>query len=211
MKKLSQKQIKKNVAIDLDGTLLDSSRRHTVLLKEILKNQNIELNTSDYMTYKRIGGSTKDYLINKGIDSKITNEICNKWVNNIENIRLLKLDKLYKDSKEFLEKYYKKYNLILITGRSNKKNTKIQIDELGISKFFKKIEIIKPTKNISEKKTKLTQKHKCFVIIGDTETEKNVSDNLKIIFFPINRGFRSKKYWDNLNIFSYSSLKNIIL
>ncbi|OQB40085.1 MAG: hypothetical protein BWY04_01451 [candidate division CPR1 bacterium ADurb.Bin160] len=161
------------------------------------------------MSYKRTGRSTKDYLINKGIDSKITNEICNKWVNNIENIRLLKLDKLYKDSKEFLEKYYKKYNLILITGRSNKKNTKIQIDELGISKFFKKIEIIKPTKNISEKKTKLTQKHKCFVIIGDTETEKNVSDSLKIKFYPISRGFRSKKYWINLNILSYSSLKMI--
>lgn len=211
MKKLSQKQINKNIAIDLDGTLLDSSKRHVVLLRKILKNQKIKLNISNYMSYKRAGRSTKDYLISKGLDINTSNEICKKWVKNIENVKLLELDKLYKDSKEFLEKYYKKYNLILITGRSNKKNTKTQINELNINKFFKKIEIIKPTKDISEKKTKLTQKYKCFAIIGDTETEKKVSDNLKIKFYPISRGFRSKEYWGNLNVFSYSSLKRINL
>jgi len=211
MKKLSQKQIKKNIVIDLDGTLLDSSRRHIVLLREILKSQKIKLNIKDYLSYKRTGRSTKDYLVSKGLNINTTNEICKKWVKNIENIKLLKLDKLYKDSKEFLEKYYRKYNLILITGRSNKKNTKAQISELNINKFFKKIEIIKPTKDISEKKTKLTQKYKCFAIIGDTETEKNVSDNLKIKFYPISRGFRSKEYWSDLNIIPYSSLKEINL
>lgn len=211
MKKSLQKQIKKNIAIDLDGTLLDSSKRHVVLLREILKSQKIKLNISDYMLYKRAGGSTKEYLVSKGIDINTTNEICKKWVKNIENIDLLKLDKLYIDSKEFLEKYYKKYNLILITGRSNKENTKTQINELNINKFFKKIEIIKPTKDISEKKIKLVQKYKCFVIIGDTETEKNVSDSLKIKFYPIDRGFRSKKYWNNFNVFSYSSLKMVNL
>jgi len=211
MKKLSQKQIKKNIVIDLDGTLLDSSKRHFVLLREILKSQKIKLNINDYMSYKRTGRSTKDYLVSKGLDINITSEICKKWVKNIENIKLLKLDKLYKDSKEFLEKYYRKYNLILITGRLNRKNTKEQINSLDISKFFKKIEIVKPTKDVSEKKIKLTQKYKCFAIIGDTETEKKVSDSLKIKFYPINRGFRSKKYWSNLNVFSYSSLKKINL
>jgi phosphoglycolate phosphatase len=211
MKKLSQKQIKTNIAIDLDGTLLDSSKRHVVLLREILKSQRIKLKLNDYMSYKRDGKSTKDYLVSKGLDINTTDEICKKWVKNIENIKLLKLDKLYKDSKEFLEKYYRKYNLILITGRSNRKTTKEQINSLGISKFFKKIKIVKPTKDISEKKTKLVQKYKCFAIIGDTETEKYVSDSLKIKLYPICRGFRSKEYWSNLNIIPYSSLKEINL
>lgn len=211
MKKLLPKQIKKNIAIDLDGTLLDSSKRHIILLRKILKSQKIKLNVNDYLSFKRMGRSTKDYLLNKGIDKKIINKIFNKWVSNIENIELLKLDILYKDSKIFLEKYYKKYNLILITGRSNIKNTKKQLENFDISKFFKEIEIIYPTKDISKIKTYLTQKHECFAIIGDTEIEKNVSDNLKIKFYPMNRGFRSKKYWVNNNLKSFNSFEKIQL
>lgn len=208
MKKLLPKLFKQNIAIDLDGTILDSSKRHLILLDKILSNLDIKINTKDYLKYKSQGFNTEKYLLSKNIETTKVSLICKEWIKHIENLELLKTDKLYKDSIPFLINIYKKYNLILITSRSNKKNTKNQINDLNIKKYFKKIIIVKPNNNMVNK-TKITKKYNCIAIIGDTEIEKQVSDNLKINIYPLNRGFRSKEYWNKTNIVSYSSLKSI--
>ncbi len=208
MKTSSPKVNNKTILIDFDGTILNSFDRHQILLETIIKNQKIDINVKDYLESKRLGISTKEYLSKKGINPLLVDEINKDWIKNIENPEMLKYDFLYKDTLPFLINTSKKNDLILVTARSNKKNTLNQIKKLKMEKFFKKIYVIKPDKNIPDK-IKIAKKHNCFAIIGDTEIEKKISDDLKIKFFCLNRGARSKKFWDNLKIKSLPSLKKI--
>lgn len=208
MKTLLPKVNNKTILVDFDGTILNSFDRHQILLETIIKNKKVNINIKDYLESKRLGISTKEYLLKKGVNPILIDEINKDWIKNIENPEMLKYDFLYKDTLSFLIKTSKKNDLILVTARSNKKNTLDQIKKIKIEKFFKKIYVIKPNKNIPDK-IKIAKKHNCFAIIGDTEIEKKVSDELKINFFCLNRGARSKKFWDNSKISSYSSLREI--
>lgn len=209
MKKSLPKHIKNTIAIDLDGTLLDNSSRQKNLLDSILSDLKIKINTEDYLLAKSEGISTRQYLLSKNIDSKTVELIVKNWIKNVENHKLLKLDKLYSDTIKFLRAIHKKYNLILVTARSNRKNSKNQIKNLKISKYFKKIFIVKNNAFVVENKIKKIKKYNCIAIIGDSEVEKNVAKTLKIKFYGLNRGLRSERFFNECNIKTYSSLLDI--
>lgn len=203
--------MKINIAIDLDGTLLNSFDRHILLLKNILKKYNVPIKVDDYLLKKREGLSTRNYLIRKGLKLELVENICNEWKKDIENLDLLNLDYLYDDSIKFIENNLLKYNFILITARSINDNVLIQLDKLGIKEYFKKIIIVRNTGNVVKNKIDALKNFLCEAIIGDSEVEKEVADSLGIYFFILNRGLRSKKFLKKLGIFSYRDLLEIDL
>ena len=59
---------------DLDGTLIDSTKRHWLLMMHILRQYNVSVNDGfglDFITYKSYGNSGYDYLTNVLIVSLI--------------------------------------------------------------------------------------------------------------------------------------------
>ena len=204
--------------IDLDGTIIDSFERHYLLLQQLLKKYEIEkcINKKEYFKLKKNGINNYNYLINNlSIEKDLSILIQNEWIENIENEEWLKYDILFNDSLEFLDKI-KDNKIIFLTARKNKKNTLLEIDKLGIKSYASDIYIVN-SDNPIENKTEIIKKYKNkynkekIVIIGDTEVEYYVAKSSNIVFYILNRGFRSKKYLSNICINkTYNNLYEIL-
>jgi phosphoglycolate phosphatase-like HAD superfamily hydrolase len=188
---------KPNIVLDLDGTLLDSRHRHAVVLSDCINAINQTKysydNFYDFVSYKAEGNTGLAYLKSRKIPNET--EIINQWIKKIEYKKYLRLDVLYPDILSDLETLYNNYNLLLVTARSNKANTIWQLSNLGITKYFHKIIIVK-----SMGDTGLNKYHACKTmpvkfVIGDTEVDQALAEQAHCIFYPLNNGFRSQKYW----------------
>ena len=193
MTKSSQNKFK--IAVDLDGTIIDSSKRHLYVLNDALKELKQSINTDDYLEYKRNGNSTFFYLLNKGFDETLAKTITSRWTELIENENYLKYDELYSDSVKFLEKNFTNFDLILITARNNKNGTLFLLDKLNISKYFKHIFIVPTGANAGDTKAKTLKSYNPIAIIGDSEVDYNTAKKLDITFYTLHRGFRNKDFW----------------
>lgn len=177
------------VAFDFDGTLLDSRKRHSVLLNDILKEYDINVDLSDLIEFKRNNKNNVEYLILKGIDEIIAKEIQSKWIDKIESEKYLELDILYPETIEILEKYSSENDLILVTARNNELGLQNQIDKFNLRKYFKEIYIVNSGKNTSELKAEIIKKENVAKFFGDTLSDKKAADIAGIEFEHFDDGF----------------------
>jgi len=201
-----------NVVLDLDGTLLDSRRRHVVVLTDCINQINGAAYTPDdfhdFVSYKSEGNTGLSYLK----DKKIPNEgaIISLWIQKIEHKKYLRLDRLYPNVLRDLEKMSERYDLFLLTARANKGNACWQISESGIEDFFSDMMVVKSTGNVGLNKYRAIQSIPLDFVIGDTETDLALANYSKCDFFPLNYGFRSAGYWRKQGLKSYNSIHKII-
>lgn len=181
------------VAFDLDGTLLDSRKRHKIVLDDILKKYNIELDTSDLIEFKRNGKNNVNFLISKGLNEAKAKEIQQKWIENIENEEYLKLDILYSDTFEVLEQYSKDNDLILVTARNNKDGLQKQVRDLGIEKYFSTIKVVVPGKNVAHEKAQVLRDYSAILFIGDTLSDAQAARLTGIDFKFHENGFHARE------------------
>lgn len=204
----------KTIVFDLDGTLLDSRKRHVILLQDILKEKNIIISDyvlDKYLDYKSNGFSTKKFLINEcNLLPLVAEECSNLWAMKIEDPLYLCNDILYGDTLEVLFNLSSKYILVLLTARNSESNLRKQIYDLNIANYFQEVICVSPFKAREEKQNALSSLENVYMIIGDTEIDYYASLRVGTIFCALNRGFRSKSYWNNKGIQSFSSLKQII-
>ena len=202
----------KKAILDLDGTLLNSKKRHELVLRDALKQYELEhLDISDYMCLKESGLSTKSYLIKvKNINKEKVELITNWWVEHIEDDYYLKNDIWYEDSREFVDFLHSNsYEIHILTSRKNKKSTTEMIKKFDRNNNIKLINIVNPLKAIEEKKNYINNMNKEDVYIGDSEVDYYANKEKEINLYLLNRGFRNKDYWNKLNIKTYDSLKEI--
>ncbi len=197
--------------LDLDGTLLDSKRRHEVVLQDILNNRKIDIGIEDYLKYKSDGNSTKTYLSNiKKLDDSTADEITKEWVNRIEAEKYLCLDTWYSDAEDFLTilKSYD-FRIIVVTARKNKEGLYNFLKSSEQSDFLDDIVIVSPTNaSLNKKEYILSNLGEMNIVVGDTEGDC-ISGTDSIELYLLNRGFRSRDYWDNRNLYSYDNLYQI--
>ena len=119
-------------------------------------------------------------------------------------------DIVYGDVFTFL-KYAKSsnYDLVYLTARSNKKALLNQLKQLQLDKYATDVIIVDPYR-ASKEKTSVLQQSSAFAFIGDTEADYEAAINSFTPFYALNRGFRSKTYWDSKGISSYDSLTQLV-
>lgn len=186
------KTTKSTIAFDLDGTLLDSRKRHSIVLNFVLDKFNLKIDTSDLIEFKRCGKNNIDYLISKGVSEALVNDIQREWINNIENIEFLKFDELYPNTINLLQEYSQNNDLILVTARNNEINLKKQISNLQIGSFFKDIFVVKPGQNAAKYKSEVLIQQNAKLMIGDSEIDKQAADLANIDFIWVSHGFRER-------------------
>lgn len=186
------KKIEQIVAFDLDGTLLDSRKRHIIVLNDILKKYNILLDTSDLIKFKRNGKNNYQYLISKGINEEIAKKIQNEWILHIEDENYLNFDTLYTNTIKLLNEYSNS-NKILITARKDKNLVLKQLSKFGIKEFFTNIYVVTPDSNVAEKKAQILKQTAATLMIGDTKSDYESAYNVNIKFRHINHGFHKKE------------------
>jgi len=203
---------KNNVAIDLDGTLLDSRRRHIVVLTDCINSINSTAYTPDdfhdFASYKSQGHTGLSYLK----DKKIPNEeaIISLWIQKIEHKKYLRLDRLYPNVLRDLKRMSDRYNLFLSTARANKSNALWQISESGIGDFFCDMKVVKSRGNVGLNKYRAIRSIPLDFVIGDTEVDLALANYAQCGFFPLNYGFRSTRYWTKKGLKSYNAIHKII-
>lgn len=121
------------IYIDFDGTLFNSTKLHQEFINTFTKH-NIkkeyleEIIKQNYEKEKNYDILAKKIIKDNNLNKSIINEINNIYSNNL----------IFKDTIPFLEKYYKNYDLILLTI-GNKSYQQKKINSTNISKYFKEI------------------------------------------------------------------------
>lgn len=200
------------VFFDLDGTLINSSARHQILLRELLIGANVgydEEILKTYDEYKRDGNNTYRFLTNiMKLNEDIALKISNEWKEHIELPKYLQMDKLYEET--FLVLNYlksKQIPIVYISARSNKVGIEEELKYLGIFDYARDVFIVDSKKAYENKYNVMKQiSRPSDLIVGDTEVEFELSQALQLNSIILNRGFRSKKYWDNLQVQSFDTI-----
>lgn len=204
--------MKKAIAFDFDGTLLDSKFRHQKVLFDILKEEEVDIKLDeldDFVQYKARGQNTKSYLNEKYKDKIDILKVVDNWVCNIENMEYLDLDKLYEGAIDLLEELNDLYDLYLVTARSNELNSLEQIKKQGILKYFKNVFIVSNYGDCAFNKYNKTKDLGIVTVIGDTEVDFKWAEYLDVKFLPVIHGFRDSIWWSDKNIETYQNLKSI--
>ena len=189
------KIVKKRIAFDFDGTLLDSRIRHEMVMSDVLKKHGIILDASDLVSFKAEGLNNIAWLLSKGIAKDVAKSINLEWVSLIENEDYLKSDILYPDTLELLDCLSKENGLYLVTARNNKEGALKQINELSIHQYFTKIVIVDSNSESSALKARNLSEIEADVFVGDTESDYEAALTAHCEFKALSGGFRSEAYW----------------
>jgi len=181
----------KSIFFDLDGTIIDISKRHYALyLNECIMLDKTPLKLSSYWKLKREKLPESQILqIDKKIEKNELKNILSWRQKNIEKHPFLKHDTLFPNCKKILQNLSETYNMIIITSRTSPVQTKSQLKELGILTFFNNVYSL--GKNKYESSLNL---EKADLMVGDTEIDFSIAQKLKIPFIFAEYGIRSLDY-----------------
>lgn len=197
----------KKIATDLDGTLIDSSARHLLVLSKILSGKGIRADLSGFLPFKREGFSTKAWLKNLNLNPTEIEEIAALWTSKIEDAEFLENDKLMPDTVPFLEKIREANSrIILITARRNREGVFRLLHRTKIADSFEEVRIVSPGTNAAAEKAEILKEYRPRCFIGDTEADADAAELANIPFFALNCGFRSKNFWNARHTKSHSTL-----
>lgn len=201
---------------DLDGTLIDSSKRHYVLMEKLLKEYapEIEFDAKAFMEYKCLGNSGFKYLTSQlNMSEELARKIMDAWKANIENEEYMEMDELYPDTIRFLDVVKRKgYKMIFLTARNARSTTMKQLEKFGISGYPEMVFIVSPARPTEEKLDVIMtylETGQEPIIVGDTESEYDTAYSAGINYFIVNRGFRSKKYWEARDVITLDDLQSL--
>lgn len=180
------------IAFDWDGTLLDSRKRHILVMNQVLEEFNISLDTSDLVSFKRSGKNNIAYLQSKGLSLELVEKIQKKWISHIEDEKYLKQDILYTDVEDLLKKY-SHFDLILITARKDEIALRKQVAALGLTSYFKQIFVVSPGEQAAQEKAKILTKQHAVALIGDTQSDAQAAQMAGISFEYRTEGFHDLK------------------
>lgn len=190
------KTIQNKVGFDLDGTLIDSRKRHEIVMQDILNERNILISADDLIKYKVDGHNNLEWLKQKGLDENLARDINNEWISKIESSYYLKYDYLYNNVTELLERLSKENSLYLITARNNKSNLIQQLENIGIMHYFEDICVVPSCKESAGLKAEYLKQYDISTYWGDTEVDKKAADMAGCKFHLCLNGFRSKSFWE---------------
>ncbi len=210
---LLQKRI---FVMDLDGTLIDSRKRHAIVMQEVLSHTKRSLNAEEYMNYKAEGNSGLKYLTEiLGIDMPDAREIQQEWMARIEFSGYLLTDELYTDAVSFLNTVFEKGGVIFLTARKNRLGLDGELKRLAILPYADYTIVADPDDAMSQKEKAVRVIREAYpeaklTVIGDTENEYELARKFGLESRIVNCGFRSKAYWENRGVKTYSSLGEIL-
>lgn len=182
----------KNIAFDLDGTLITCKSKQVMLLKYLASSNHICITELDlFWELKRDGCSTLRALQALGINESISKKISRDWINEIEDWYWLTYDTVYEGVFNMLDSLKPGNKLYLLTARRNKKNLYRQLDQLGLMNYFDDVIPVEHN-NVALNKKDFLVKASCDFFVGDTETDYQATLGTSVKFIGCTNGQRSK-------------------
>lgn len=192
---------------DLDGTLIDSSARHWMLMVELLHQYGFDTGeefADEFMRYKRRGNSGYRYLTDVlKISQQCAEEISSEWVKHIEDEKWLIFDTLYDDTIPTLKKI--EGRILFLTIRNNKESLMSELKARGIAIY--PIKVLSTGQDKAEILKMISDEK---IMVGDTEIDYRAAVESDCPYYMLNRGFRSKEYWDKQGVASFDGLRYLL-
>lgn len=195
----------KNIYLDFDGTIIDSSVR----LYEVYKSIMLEfgypyLPKDEYWDLKR-ERQPYSFILSKTAPDKLAPEYMKRFLNRVEAWEFLKFDQLFNGALETLSELKKNNRLILVTLRRAKENLYQELRELGIFEIFDDIfahfkegvDSWEVVRSLVKKDPKFAKGNS--VIVGDTEDTALAGKDLGISSFLVLSGIRSESFIKKYN------------
>lgn len=183
----------KTIALDFDGTLLDSRKRHMVVMDDILLKYGIAVETSNLIDFKRNGKNNVDFLVANGVDYNTATNIQREWILNIEKEEYLAYDVLYPDTIDMLKSYSIDNKLVLITSRKNTSGVQKQVADLKLDEYLHDIYVVPTVGDVALSKAKILIDINASKMVGDTSTDYRAACIAGIEFVFHENGFHNKK------------------
>ena len=181
------------IFFDLDGTLIDVSKRHYEVYGKLIKEFKGEpLPKSLYWKLKRSRASVPKILRKSSVSEKLHYSFLTKFISHIERKENLMLDSVFPYTKGVLKSLRKNYRLYLTTQRRSKKNTIVQLKGLGLQKFFEGIIISANENRLSKVIKNVSREVKNSIIIGDTEVQILIARKVHLFSVAVLSGIRNK-------------------
>lgn len=191
---------KHTIYADLDGTILDTKKRHYSVYSGILRKHGYKpLNISEYWRLKTAGKTYKE-ILKRSNAQRIAGVFRAEWLHSIEKKEYIALDLLQRSAKKSLTALLP-FRLVLVTLRQKRRNLIWQLERLGIKDHFSAILSAPPSRSRQpwKQKANLIKKdnqnnRKGIFIIGDTEADVLAGRLLKIPAIVVTSGIRNSKW-----------------
>lgn len=182
------------VVFDLDGTLVDSSKRDYKIYVDVLSELgHSPLPFERYWTLRRANASTVEMLKESGSDFDTNDYMKRRW-DLVQEARYLSLDSLIVGTKDVLRAVGEKHDLVLVTARVNEPVTRWQCDHLGLTQHF--VSIVLTT---GSDKTAAFSAVSPVLIVGDTEYDVGPALHLNVPVAAVASGIRSHDLLSAMN------------
>lgn len=186
------------VCIDLDGTLLDISRRYYRIHQDVCREFGLSpLPFKTYWALKRQADQTVEF---PALSSpRLREQLGRKRAALLETKTYLAYDRLIIGTRKTLKILDEAYEVVLITLRRNRESLEWQLDRLGLTGAFRDILASGEGDRDSRKKLQLIREsvwHRrgLAAIAGDTETDILVGHSLGIATYAVSSGIRSASF-----------------
>lgn len=198
------------IICDLDGTLIDSAPRHLAVLNDLLRERELPPADEEYLTFKREGRSTRDFLRERyPVTPEERERISREWAARIEEEAYLRLDKWMEKRCAVVETYRAAgCRVIVLSARQNqewiKRMVQARFPWLGPEDLF----IVSPM-NAGEAKWQVLKSlgdRGPALLVGDTEADYESTRDTGVMPWMLNTGFRSRAYWNRRGIPSHEDL-----
>lgn len=205
----------KNIIFDFDGVILDSMPIRDYGFREILKEYPKEIVEKLIQFHQINAGLSRFYKIkyfyNEMLKKEITEEKIKEYANKFSEImkkELINKKYLIKDSVNFIEKNYLKYNMHVASG-SEEKELQYLCKELGLEEYFKSIHGSPVHKNelikLIIEKNRYSKEET--IMIGDSINDYEAAKVNEINFYGYNNKELSKVSYKYINTFESISFK----
>lgn len=186
--------MKKAIAFDLDGTLIDVSIRDYKIYKDLVDRLGgTPISYDDYWPMRQAKTDIHKILEDSNIcDSNDIDYFLTNRKTLMENLEYLRVDPIFPKVKDLLADLSEDYSIYILTIRHDRQNTEEQLRALGIDQY----------NNIIVEGNKEQQMilipNLCFMV-GDTENDILPANNVGIVSIAVTTGIRNRELLQDMN------------
>jgi phosphoglycolate phosphatase-like HAD superfamily hydrolase len=193
------------IAFDLDGTLITTGPKQSLLLCAVARRFGVEINAGEIWRRKREGMSNRSVLLDFGLDGALADAISNDWKSRIETPYWQSLDRLFDDAMPILSDIRATgQRCILISARSNRYLFRQQVFQMRLSPYFTQNYCVSPAHAAAEKAAVLRLSG-ARLFVGDSESDFEAAELAGIPFRAVSTGQRSEAFLTNAGVTSVSA------
>lgn len=184
----------KSIFFDLDGTLITCRQRQITCLLHLLSRAGLStrVDLDLIWQFKRSGESTKQALINSGIEESCASNLVADWVRLIETPYWLNYDRSHEFIFDFFD-FLSGRDVYLLTARKDFYFLHYELRRLRLNGYFRAVYVVSP-ENATEEKSQLLCRYKPDLFIGDTVSDLLASKKAECEFIGVTWGLHEEQY-----------------